>query len=433
MVKIAIIGLGYVGSVTLGCLSKLGHSVIGVDIKGEKISHIKQGKAPIYEKNLDSLISEGINNGNIDVTTDINEALEDSNVIMVCVRTPADYLGDIDTTFLETVSKAIAQSKSIDDHTKKRIIIFRSTIFPGTFKKVILPIFKDNLSSFDFGIQPEFMREGNAVEDFMNPSRLILGTDSTNVITSMKDIYKNINSEWIILNIEEAEMVKYVENAFHALKITFANEIGIIAKMLNIDSYKILDVLTKDKKLNLSNAYLTPGFAFGGSCLPKDLSTLIYRAGKMGFRPNLLNSIIISNSEQVDRLVKMILNKKLNHIGFFGLTFKENTDDLRESPIIKVGIEVIQRGYTPLLEKGFHLFYYDKKLKISELQYITDGIFERTNSIQEFIEKSDLMIMHTRSEQLLNHLKKIETKRTIIDLTGYYKILEDTHNYESIV
>ena len=318
---------------------------------------------------------------------------------------------------------------------KKKTVIYRSTIFPGTFKSVIHPIFmkKGNSDKFDFGIHPEFLREGNAVDDFMNPSRIILGTDSQNVITIMKEIYRNIKGEWIFLSIEEAEMVKYVENAFHALKITFANEIGIISKMLNIDSYRILDILIKDKKLNLSSAYLTPGFAFGGSCLPKDLSTLIYRTNILGFRPHLLSSILTSNSEQIHRMVKMILEKGISNVGFFGLTFKENTDDLRESPLMKVGIEVIQQGYTPLFKKGYQLFYYDERLNISDLQYLADGIFRRTNSFKEFLEKSELILLHKRSIEFLQFLKEYKTKKTLIDLTNYYKELEVIHDYDSVV
>lgn len=433
--KISVFGLGYVGAVSCACFAKLGHYVVGIDVNEKKVDLIKSGKSPIVEKDLDEYIHEGIQSGRIDATVNINYAIKKTNISIVCVGTPSQINGNIDLTYIYKVCSEIAEAlKSKDEfHT----IVIRSTVVPGTIKQCVQIIedISGKTHGIDFGVasNPEFLRESTAIEDFWHPPYTVIGTTCKKSEDQLVELYREIDAPIFTLKPEESEMIKYANNNFHAVKITFANEIGNICKELGVDGHKVMEVVASDQKLNLSPYYMKPGFAFGGSCLPKDVRGLNYKAKVLDVKVPLLNSLLSSNEYQVQRGLQMILNTGKKKIGILGFAFKAGTDDLRESPVV----ELIET----LMGKGYELSLYDSNILLSKLMgknkdYLTGHIPHITkvlkNSIEEVIEASEVIVLGNKSAEFKEALEKLQPNKIIIDLVRIDKERVTKENYVGI-
>ena len=354
--SIAVVGLGYVGSVTAACLAHLGHRVIGVDRDRMKVESIQNGLTPFYEPGLDVYIEEGVKSGRLTATSDMKDAIRDADVALLCVGTPSSSNGDISLEQLRRVCLEI--EATLATRAKPLVVAVRSTVFPGTNEQVVQPALKHNPMA-PVVSNPEFLREGTAVRDFMEPSLLVVGGTTPEAANYVAGLYRSLPVEPCIVSLGTAEMIKYACNAFHAVKIGFANEIGAVSSKLGVDGEEVMSVLCKDTKLNASAAYLRPGFAFGGSCLPKDLRAITYRALRLDVKAPLLQSVLPSNEEHLRRSIDAALTFGGGPIGIYGLSFKENTDDLRESPVISL-IEY-------MIGKGCDLRIYDPHIRVDSI------------------------------------------------------------------
>ena len=360
--RISVFGLGYVGTVSAACLASEGHSVVGVDTVVAKAELINKGISPIIEAEIGDIIARCHQNGTLRATSDPSDAIQNTDISFVCVGTPSQQNGNLDLRFIRRICTEIGEALKAK-HGRHTIII-RSTILPGSMRNVVIPTLQEasgKLAGRDFGVSnnPEFMREGTAVKDYRQPPKIVIGELDPQSGDILVELYSKIDAPLVRTDIETAEMVKYVDNCWHALKIGFANEIGNLAKCMKIDSHLLMDIFCQDQKLNISPAYLKPGFAFGGSCLPKDLRALSYKARSLDLELPIISSILRSNEYQVARGLKMITDLEAKRIGFLGFSFKAGTDDLRESPII----EVIER----LLGKGYDLRIYDRNVNMASL------------------------------------------------------------------
>jgi len=433
--KISVFGLGYVGAVSCACFAKLGNQVIGVDVSELKINLINSGKSPIVEKDLDEYIEEGINKGAISATNDVEKAVHNSDISIVCVGTPSQINGNIDLTYIYRVCSEIAEAIKTKDgfHT----VVIRSTVVPGTIQQCvnIIEDVSGKRHDVDFGVasNPEFLRESTAIEDFWHPPYTVIGTLCEKSEKQLTELYSSIEAPIFTLKPEESEMIKYANNNFHAVKVTFANEIGNICKELGVDGQKVMEVVSSDDKLNLSPYYMKPGFAFGGSCLPKDVRGLNYRAKTLDLKTPLLSSLMNSNSYQVERGLQMIYKTGKRKIGFLGFAFKAGTDDLRESPIV----EIIET----LLGKGYDLSLYDSNILLSRLMgknkdYLTGHIphINRVlkDSVKKVVEESDVIVFGNKSEEFKQALETIPEHKTIIDLVRIDKSRTTKDNYVGI-
>lgn len=360
--KISIFGMGYVGTVSAGCLARDGHEIVGVDPIDTKVNLINAGCTPIVEADIGEIVAEAVKSKRLRASSDQIQAVRETDLSFICVGTPSQINGNLDLTYIRRVCEQIGQA--IKTKAGRHTVVIRSTVLPGTMRQLIIPVLEEHSgkkAGLEFGVcnNPEFLREGSAVKDFYNPPKTIIGEleqDSGDLLTRL---YAGLDAPMIRTDIETAEMVKYVDNCWHALKIGFANEIGNLSKVLGIDAHEVMKIFCQDKKLNISPAYLLPGFAFGGSCLPKDLRALVYTAKTHDLNLPILASILPSNESQVSRGLQLIMDKGHRRVGVLGFSFKAGTDDLRESPII----EVIER----LLGKGYDLRIYDKNVKIASL------------------------------------------------------------------
>jgi GDP-mannose 6-dehydrogenase len=339
--QIAILGLGYVGCVTAACFARLGFHVVGVDRDEYKVDSIRAGLAPFYEPGLGDLVNETVAAGRLRASTSMAEALVDADVVMVCVGTPSERNGNLG---LDQLRRACAEIRDhLDGRTKPLVVAVRSTVYPGTCEDVVMDVLGD-CPLVTVVMNPEFLREGVAVRDFMDPSLLVVGGSDERSVRTVANLYAGLAVEPCIVSLRTAELIKYACNAFHAVKIAFANEVGTIARELGIDAQEVMATVCKDEKLNISPAYLRPGFAFGGSCLPKDLRALNYRAARLDLKLPLLESILPSNDEHLRRDIQSLLDLPSDRLGIFGLAFKENTDDLRESPVVRLIEHLIGKG-----------------------------------------------------------------------------------------
>ena len=419
--NISIFGLGYVGCVGLGCLAKNGHRVIGVDLNTTKIDFINKGKSPIVENKLDGIISEEHKMGKISATNDCLHAVKNSDVSFICVGTPSTDNGHLKLDSIFRVAEEIG--RGIKEKEDFHVVVIRSTVLPGTNKKVSKIIEeasgKECDKSFATVSNPEFLREGSAVRDYYTPPYTLLGSTNDEAIRKMEKIYEGIDSPIIVTDIEVAEIIKYVSNAFHALKVTFANEIGNICKKVGVDSHKLMNIFCLDKKLTLSPYYLKPGFAYGGSCLPKDLKALRTIAHDAYLDCPVLESIEKSNEYHKKLAYDRILQEDKEKIGFLGLSFKAGTDDLRDSPII----DIIER----LLGKGFDVRIYDKNVHLSKLMgankeyilkkipYVSKFI---TDNPDEVIQNSDVIIVVNNEAEFGDMLDRATEDKIIYDLVN---------------
>jgi GDP-mannose 6-dehydrogenase len=337
--KVAVVGLGYVGCVTGACLSSLGHAVVGVDRDEHKVNSVLRGQAPFFEPGLEDLIRENVQAGRYTASTSLSEAIADADVALICVGTPSEKNGNLGLDQLRRVVTEIAGS--LGGRSKPLIVAIRSTVFPGTCEEHVMPILGKDVPVVS---NPEFLREGVAVRDFMEPSLVVVGGDDAAAVQRVAGLYSALNVPASLVSLRTAEMIKYACNAFHATKIAFANEIGALSTKLGVDATEVMDTVCADVKLNASAAYLKPGFAFGGSCLPKDLRALVYRAGRLDLKLPLLESVLPSNTDHLSRALQAVLDLPAKRLGVIGLAFKENTDDLRESPVVSMLEQLIGKG-----------------------------------------------------------------------------------------
>jgi len=419
--KITVFGLGYVGCVSGACFAELGHDVIGVDVNPLKVAMIKQGNPPIIEKELPELMARVVGTKKFTATTDVEQAVKDTDIGFVCVGTPSSRNGSLSLEYIKRVSEQIG--KALIKKTDYYIVSIRSTVLPGTVEKEIIPILEaqsGKKAGLDFGVcmVPEFLREGTSVYDFFNPPKTVIGELNERSGEIVSQLFNGINAPMIRTKIQIAELVKYADNTFHALKVSFANEIGSICKELECDSHKVMDIFCMDTKLNLSPYYLKPGFAFGGSCLPKDLRAITYKARMLDVDTPVLNAIMESNRKQVSKVIRKLLEFKGRSIGFLGLSFKQGTDDLRESPIVEVIEAMIGKGYTVSI--------YDKYVSIAKLvgsnkEYIEKEIPHISSLMcstpQELISRSDVIVISNRGSEYEKALdSEIKDRHVIIDL-----------------
>ena len=360
--RISVFGLGYVGTVSAGCLADDGHEVVGVDPLPTKVDLINRGQSPIIEADIGEIIAATAKAGRLRATSDPVQAIRETELSFVCVGTPSQPNGNLDLRYIRRICEQIGEA--LKSKSARHTVVIRSTILPGTMHKVVIPTleeFSGKKAGVDFGVcnNPEFLREGSAVKDFRYPPKTVIGESDQASGDTLAALYKKLEAPLIRTTLESAEMVKYVDNSWHALKIGFANEIGNLCKSLGLDAHEVMNIFCQDRKLNISPAYLSPGFAFGGSCLPKDLRALSYQAKMHDLQLPILTSILPSNEMQIARGVQLITEKGHTRVGVLGFSFKAGTDDLRESPLI----EVIER----LIGKGYDLRIYDKNVNIASL------------------------------------------------------------------
>lgn len=411
--KISVFGLGYVGTVSAGCLAHDGHEVVGVDPVQAKVDLINSGQSPIIEAEIGEIIAATVKAGSLRAMTDPAKAIRETDLSFVCVGTPSQPNGNLDLRYIRRICEQIGEA--VRGKSERHTIVIRSTILPGTMRGIVIPVleeFSKKKAGVDFGVcnNPEFLREGSAVRDFNSPPKTVIGELEPTSGDLLATLYKRLDAPLIRASLEVAEMVKYVDNCWHALKVGFANEIGNLAKTFGIDAHDVMNIFCQDKRLNISPAYLKPGFAFGGSCLPKDLRALTYKAKINDLQLPILTSILPSNEIQVNRGVQLIMEKGHKRIGVLGFSFKSGTDDLRESPMI----EVIER----LLGKGHDLRIYDKNVNIASLVGANrDFILNRIPHISR--------LMVDGIEKVLNHAETIVIGNRDPEFSGVVDKLHD--------
>jgi len=354
--RVAVLGLGYVGSVTAACLAHLGHRVTGVDRDEYKVRSIETGRAPFYEPGLAELIQEGRANGRLSATTLLESALQHAEIALICVGTPSERNGNLGLDQVRRVCNQIARAWKGED--RRLIVAVRSTVFPGTCEELTADCLRGS-DRFVVVSNPEFLREGSAVNDFLEPSLLVVGGAGRSAMEKVAQLYLPLGVDACLVSLRTAEMIKYACNTFHALKVAFANEMGALSGALGVPGEEVMDTLCRDAKLNISPAYLKPGFAFGGSCLPKDLRALVYRAGRLDLKVPLLETILPSNEQHLRRAIQRAMDLQAERLAVFGLAFKENTDDLRESPVVAL--------LEHLLGKGRQVRVYDPHIRLEEI------------------------------------------------------------------
>jgi len=434
--KLSIFGLGYVGCVSAACFAEAGHEVIGVDVNRLKVEIINSGRSPIVEPGIEEIISRAVEQKRLRATADTKDAVINSDISMICVGTPGNHNGSLDLTFVKRVCQQIGEA--IEAKGRYHIVAIRSTMLPGTIEQTVLPaleVYSGRRSGRDFGIaiNPEFLREGSSIHDFNHPPFTLIGADDEDSAGPLRRLYSHIDSEIICTGIKEAEMVKYTCNCFHALKVTFANEIGNICKAMGVDSHQVMEVFCKDTKLNLSPYYLKPGFAFGGSCLPKDLRAITYKAKELDVEAPLLNSVQLSNRQQVERAVDMVLLTGRRNVGVLGLSFKSGTDDLRESPMVAL-IET-------LIGKGLKLSIYDRDVEMARIFGANREYIEREiphisslmdSRLDWVIEKSDLIIIGKKEDEFRALSSHLNNGRVIIDLVRLFDPADNRSSYQGM-
>ena len=433
--NISIFGLGYVGCVSLGCLAKNGHKVIGVDVSETKVRQINSGLATIIEKDIDTIIKEEHLKGNISATTDFISAILKTEVSIVAVGTPSSTKGHLNLNYIFKVAEHLGEA--LQKKETFHIIAIRSTVFPGTIEKFakIIEKISGKKSNKDFAVvsNPEFLREGTAVHDYYNPPLTLIGSSCKDAVDKITSLYKNLPAEVVVANVEVAEIMKYVNNTFHALKISFANEVGNICSAMNIDSNKVMEIFCMDKQLNISPYYFKPGFAYGGSCLPKDLKGLQTLAHDLYIKAPVIESIDKTNDLQISRALEIIQNIGKKRIAFLGLSFKAGTDDLRNSPAVTV-VET-------LLGKGYEVQIYDKNVHLSKLTGTNKDYIDlhiphlsklMVNDIIDLVDNADVIVVNNLETEYIDILFETESSTAIVDMARLPQPIRERKNYYGI-
>lgn len=417
--KICVLGLGYVGAVSAGLLAKEGHEVIGVDPERAKVDLINAGRSPIIERDLGDIIATEVAVGRLRASATVEDAVRHTDLALVCVGTPSLPNGGIDLRYVRRVCEQIGAT--LATHPGAPVIVFRSTMLPGTMREVVIPSLERHSGKkagdeFGLCINPEFLREGTAVHDYYHPPKTVIGEINAASGNVLANLYARIPGPLIRTDIDTAEMVKYADNAWHAVKVGFANEVGSLCKSLGVDAHEVMDIFCQDHKLNLSPYYLKPGFAFGGSCLPKDLRALLYKAKTLDVQLPILASVLPSNQLQIERGLQAIVDKGHRRVGILGFSFKAGTDDLRESPMV----EVTER----LIGKGYDLRIYDRNVSLACLHGANrDYILHRiphisrlmVPTIDEVLEHAETLVIGNASPEFADVPRRIAEGQTVID------------------
>lgn len=437
MARISIFGLGYVGAVSVACFADRGNQVIGVDINPLKVEMINEGRSPIIESGLGDLMKKGVSDGLIQASTHAKEAVLNSEITFICVGTPSNSNGSLDLGFVVRVCEEIGSV--LKEKNEYHVIVVRSTMLPGSTEDVVIPTLEkssDKKYGLDFGVcfNPEFLREGSSIEDFSDPPFTIIGGSDNKATEITRQLYDGIEAPTMVVPIRIAEMVKYANNAFHALKVTFANEIGNICKQQAIDSHQVMDIFCLDDKLNLSSYYLKPGFAFGGSCLPKDLRALLYLGRHNDLQLPVLEAILPSNQRQVELAIDMVKQFDHKRIGILGFSFKAGTDDLRESP----SVELIEQ----LIGKGYQVKVFDENVSLANLYGANRIYIEKEiphiaslmcSSMDELISESDIIVIGNKDHQFAESISNVGGEKHILDLVRISDSLDKYgDNYEGL-
>lgn len=434
--RISIFGLGYVGAVSAGCLARDGHEVIGVDLYQPKVDLINRGTTPVIEKDIGEIIARTVASGALRATADAEEAVHASDLSMICVGTPSQLNGSLDLKYVRHVCEQIGSA--IKKKGGFHVVVARSTMLPGSMKAVVIPTLEessDKKAGVDFGVcnNPEFLREGTAVYDFDHPPKTVIGEYDSRSGDILAEIYAHLDAPLIRTDVETAEMVKYTDNVWHALKVGFANEIGNICKVAGIDGHRLMNIFCQDTKLNLSPYYMKPGFAFGGSCLPKDVRALTYQARAMDVRVPILDAILPSNELQVQKAFDMVVAKGKKKVGILGFSFKAGTDDLRESPVV----ELIER----LLGKGYDLRIYDKNVNLASLvganrDYILNRIPHiaklMVQDLASILEGSEVLVIGNGSDEFKGVLGELKPGQVVVDLVRIGDVRSSPESYDGI-
>jgi GDP-mannose 6-dehydrogenase len=418
--KLSVFGLGYVGCVSAAALASDGHEVVGVDVLPDKVNAINDGRSPIVEPGLDDLLKDGVSAGHLLATTSTDDAIRATDLSLICVGTPSRKNGSLDLTYLLRVCEQIGEA--LRDKDSYHVVVVRSTVLPGTTHGHVIPALekasgKTYGEGFGVAVNPEFLREGTAIHDFRCPPLTLIGHNHAADAAPARALYANIDAPLFNASIRVAEMIKYTNNAWHAVKVVFANEIGNLCKRVGVDSHEVMDIFCQDRKLNLSPYYLRPGFAFGGSCLPKDVRALQYRAKEVDLEMPLLNSVLESNRMQVEYAIERIVETGRKQVGLLGFSFKAGTDDLRESPMVVLA--------EALLGKGYHLSIFDRNVSLARLvganrQYINEQIPHLSqhlcDSIDEVIDRSEVIVIGNASAEFGDAITRCRPEQTVIDL-----------------
>jgi GDP-mannose 6-dehydrogenase len=420
MMRVSVFGLGYVGCVSAASLAAEGHHVVGVDVNPDKVATVNQGRSPIVEPGLEEVLAGAVAAGRLRATTSTTDAVSDSDVSLVCVGTPSHRNGSLDLTYLERVCGQIGEA--LRAKSTYHVVVVRSTVLPGTTHSVVIPALeresgKTYGDGFGVSVNPEFLREGTALKDFKKPPLTLVGHNHAADATGTIALYNSIDAPLVSTGIRVAEMMKYTSNTWHALKVCFANEIGNLCKETGVDSHEVMDIFCKDDKLNLSSYYLKPGFAFGGSCLPKDVRALQYRAKEADLDLPVISSILRSNRLQIEHAFDQVMDTGKKHIGLLGFSFKAGTDDLRESPLVILA--------EALLGKGLKLKIYDKNVSLARLVGANKDYIEKQiphlssllcTNVSEVIEGSEVIVIGNQAPEFLDAVASATRDQIVIDL-----------------
>jgi GDP-mannose 6-dehydrogenase len=418
--RISVLGLGYVGAVVAGCLARRGHQVVGVDTEPGKVALVNAGRSPIIERDIGEITAEEVAAGRLRATADVAAAVRRSDLVMVCVGTPSRGNGEIDLQHVRRVCEQIGTA--LRSHSGAPVIVVRSTLLPGTTRELVIPALEASSgrqAGTDFGVcvNPEFLREGSAVHDYLNPPKTVIGEINRASGDLLASLYTELAAPLIRTDIETAETVKYADNAWHALKVGFANEMGHFCKSLHVDSHRVMEIFCRDTKLNISPYYLKPGFAFGGSCLPKDLKALLHKARALDVSLPILSAVLPSNELQIERAVQTVIEHGSRKVGILGLAFKAGSDDLRNSPVV----ELAER----LLGKGFELRIYDNNVKLASIHGTNrDYIMHRiphlsallVSSIDEVLKHAGTIVIGNAAPEFREILPRVGYRQTVVDL-----------------
>jgi GDP-mannose 6-dehydrogenase len=432
--KVSVFGVGYVGTVLAACMADDGHEVVAVDISADKVRAINAGETPISEPGVPGLIERAVMNKKLRATTDAEEAIRNSELTFVCVGTPSLHNGNLDLNYVLQACDDVARALAFKH--EPHMLVIRSTVLPGVTENSLIPMLREvsrKEPGVDFGLAyyPEFLREGSAIEDHRRPATAVIGARDQHTADILRGLNADNGAEVHVVDVTTAEAVKYANNSWHALKVSFSNEIGMICKEAGIDGRKVMAIVCSDRKLNISPAYMRPGFAFGGSCLPKDLRALRYLAKTRDVPSLVLDATLAANQYQIDRALAMIARSGKRRVAILGLTFKPDTDDLRESPLV----ELAER----LIGKGFELAIFDRDLQISRLigsnrrfamQHLPHLSRHLVGDLDEALQRSDIIVIGTAHSVFRNLLPRLQSKQHVVDLVGHDPMLRQHASYE---
>ena len=418
--KVSVLGLGYVGCVSAAAFADDGHDVVGVDVVADKVAAVNNGHSPIVEPGLADLLQRGVAAGRLRATTSTADAVRSTDLSLICVGTPSRKNGSLDLTYLTRVCQEIGDV--LRDKDDYHVVVVRSTVLPGTTHGVVIPTLeaasgKQYGEGFGVSVNPEFLREGTAIRDFAHPPLTLIGHNHAADAAPTKALYQHIEAPLFSASIRVAEMIKYTSNAWHAVKVVFANEIGNLCKRVGVDSHDVMDIFCQDQKLNISSYYMKPGFAFGGSCLPKDVRALQYRARELDLEMPLIGSVLGSNSLQVQHAVDRIVDMGRKKVGLLGFSFKAGTDDLRESPMVILA--------EALLGKGYQLCIYDRNVSLARLvgankQYINEQIPHLSQhlceSVDQVLDESEVIVIGNASQEFSEAVTRCRPDQIVLDL-----------------